>query len=702
MHYCIIINDLRAGGAQKATLDLVKALAENNNDVSLILIRNEIQLELPKNISMHILKHGNRLTGLFSKEVAARKLKKLWAEINSLSRVSLTISRLQFTNELVFISKIPSPYYIIDNALSEEIEKLKKENFIKGIKRFYRYKKIYRDANLITVSEGVKDDLIKNFDAKINRIEQIYNPIDVVQIKKLSLQKIPDDLPSSYIIHVARAIGQKRHDLMLDAWKLVDTNIKLVLLTDNVSEIQKLVVERNLQGRCIVKAFIKNPFPLMRKARLLVLTSDFEGFGLVLVESIISGTPVISTNCNYGPEEILKKNYPKHLIPKNDKIQLADKISSLLKKPKIKMKIACESYSYKFVENQFNQLCKKKVALFIKTKNIGDSIILTSAIESLSNEFEYVNVVCLPESETIFKMHPRVKDIFVIPRDQNGFRKWKTYYYLIKNILSQPYDLIIQFSNDWRGALISRLHEEAYRIARSHFKRGFFWKRSFDIIKEPEVIQTHAVNLDFNLLKIAKFNKEGSSSSPHLEVPNNNLQSNKKLLKTSKKIIFIHTQSRWSFKALPLDSTVKIIDMFSENNFHVVLSGSNEDLFINEKVYRACHTKPFLIKDSSLENTASIMQLSDYVLTVDSMTIHMASALKKPTIAIFGPTNEKIWGPFRVPHKILALNEKNAPKFKCRPCLQEGCNNSKTSECLTELSPDIIFTESMNFIQSLH
>jgi ADP-heptose:LPS heptosyltransferase/glycosyltransferase involved in cell wall biosynthesis len=701
MHYCIIINDLNAGGAQKATLDLVKALTANNNDVSLILIRNEIQLELPKNISTHIMKGVNRLTGLFSKQVAARKLKKLWAEINSSSRVSLTISRLQSTNELVFISKIPNPHYIIDNALSEEIKKLKKENFIKGIKRFYRYKKIYRDANLIAVSKGIKMDLIKNFDAKINRIELIYNPINIAEIKNLSREKIPDDLPSSYIIHVARAIGQKRHDLMLDAWKLVDTKIKLVLLTDDVSLIQTFVNERNLQERCIVKAFIKNPFPLMAKARLLVLTSDFEGFGLVLIESIISGTPVISTNCNYGPEEILKKNYPKHLVPKDDKIQIAKKITSFLKKPRIRMKIAYESYSYKIVEDQFNQLCKKKVALFVKTKNIGDSIILTSAIESLSNEFEYVNVVCLPESEAIFKMHPRVKDIFVIPRDQNGFKKWKSYYHISKNILSQSYELIIQFSNDWRGALISRLHEEAYSIARSHFKRGFFWERSFDILKEPEAIQTHAVNLDFNLLKIAKLNKESFPSSPHIEIPNINIQSNKKLLNTSKKIIFIHTQSRWSFKALPIDTTVEIIDMFSEKNFHVILSGSNDDLFINEKIYRACNKKPFLIKDSSLENTASLMELSDYVLTVDSMTIHMASALKKPTIAIFGPTNEKVWGPFKVPHKILALNEKNSPKFKCRPCLQEGCNNTKVSECLTELTPEIIFNESMHFIRSL-
>ena len=148
MHYCIIITDLKAGGAQKATLDLVKALTANKNDVTLIIVRNEIDFELPKNISFYILENKNRLGGLFSKKITARKLKKLWNEINSSSRVSLTISRLQFTNELVFISKIPNPYYIIDNALSEEISKLKKESFIKGTKRFYRYKKIYQNANL--------------------------------------------------------------------------------------------------------------------------------------------------------------------------------------------------------------------------------------------------------------------------------------------------------------------------------------------------------------------------------------------------------------------------------------------------------------------------------------------------------------------------------------------------------------------------
>ena len=64
---------------------------------------------------------------------------------------------------------------------------------------------------------------------------------------------------------------------------------------------------------------------------------------------------------------------------------------------------------------------KNKTALFFKTKNIGDSIILTSAIVALPEEYEFVDVVCLPESKEIFQMCPRVRNIFIIPRKYIGW-----------------------------------------------------------------------------------------------------------------------------------------------------------------------------------------------------------------------------------------------------------------------------------------
>ena len=57
--------------------------------------------------------------------------------------------------------------------------------------------------------------------------------------------------------------------------------------------------------------------------------------------------------------------------------------------------------------------------------------------------------------------------------------------------------------------------------------------------------------------------------------------------------------------------------------------------------------------------------------------MHIAAAVQTPGVALFGPSNELIWGPWQVRHRALTL------PYACRPCGQDGCGNSKISECLT-------------------
>jgi heptosyltransferase-3 len=66
---------------------------------------------------------------------------------------------------------------------------------------------------------------------------------------------------------------------------------------------------------------------------------------------------------------------------------------------------------------------------------------------------------------------------------------------------------------------------------------------------------------------------------------------------------------------------------------------------------------------------------------MDSVPMHMAAALGTPTVALFGPSGDREWGPWEVPHRIVA-----AP-FACRPCGRAGCGDSKVSECLTAIHP---------------
>jgi hypothetical protein len=189
MNYCIIINDFKSGGAQKATLDLINALIDKKIKLTLIVFENKIDFDLPEEIDLVILEKKERKNGIFNKYFLASKLKKMWGKLNKDKRYDLTISRLQHTNEIVYIAKIPKPYFIIDNALSEEINKLKKESLIKGNKRLNRYKKIYQGSNLIAVSDGVKNDMKANFHIQDKNIKTIFNPINFENIIRLSKEK---------------------------------------------------------------------------------------------------------------------------------------------------------------------------------------------------------------------------------------------------------------------------------------------------------------------------------------------------------------------------------------------------------------------------------------------------------------------------------------------------------------------------------
>ena len=82
----------------------------------------------------------------------------------------------------------------------------------------------------------------------------------------------------------------------------------------------------------------------------------------------------------------------------------------------------------------------------------------------------------------------------------------------------------------------------------------------------------------------------------------------------------------------------------------------------------------------SLMELAAVIEMSEMLVCVDSVPFHMASALKKRVVAIFGPTSDVTWGPWRNPEaRVVAQN------FSCRPCYQDGCGGSKMSDCLATL-----------------
>lgn len=334
-----------------------------------------------------------------------------------------------------------------------------------------------------------------------------------------------------------------------------------------------------------------------------------------------------------------------------------------------------------------------KSALFLKTKNIGDSIILTSSIAALPNTFKYVDVVCLPESERIFKMNPRVRNVFVIPRHLKGLQKLTSYYKIFKKLISNHYDFLAQFSVDWRGALLARLLRVDLTVAREASRRGSFWHRSFDVIA-PFQDYRPVAEQDVDLLRVAGLYKKKEAPSYQLEIPKKNQLKIKQWLKaqniSNNKLVVMHASSRWKFKEIPLNTWATIIDTLKTKNMHVVLSGSKDDISTNEAIRDLCQFKPILTKNFLIEDTAALYKSADLVVTIDSMSTHLASAMETPVVSIFGPTNDLNWRPWKVKYEVVALSIADNPTFSCRPCGMDGCEGTKISQCLVQMKPETI------------
>lgn len=201
------------------------------------------------------------------------------------------------------------------------------------IRRFYAWA-----DGVIAVSEGVADDLATTARLDRDRVRVIYNPIDLEGI--VALGAAPLDHPwfrrgePPVILSAGRLVPQKDYRTLLRAFAAVRRRrpVRLAILGEGAERpaLEALARELGCAGDVALLGFEANPYPFMRAARMFVLSSAWEGFGYVLIEAMALGTPVIATDCPWGPAEILDHGRFGRLVPVGDAGALAEAIESEL------------------------------------------------------------------------------------------------------------------------------------------------------------------------------------------------------------------------------------------------------------------------------------------------------------------------------------------------------------------------------------
>src|SRR5574337_21048 len=194
---------------------------------------------------------------------------------------------------------------------------------------------------IITISNGVADDVARVTGLPRERIAMIYNPVVTPELQEK--MRAPLDHPwfapgsPPVLLAVGRLVAQKDFPTLLKAFARVRAirPARLVILGEGKkrTKLERLARQLGVAADVALPGLVLHPFPYMVRASVFVLSSAWEGFGNVVAEAMACGCPVVSTDCPSGPAEILDGGAYGPLVPVGDDAALAKAILSVLKRP---------------------------------------------------------------------------------------------------------------------------------------------------------------------------------------------------------------------------------------------------------------------------------------------------------------------------------------------------------------------------------
>ncbi len=291
---------LDLGGIEKALITLVNFLEKKDYDITLVLERKQGIFLDSLNKKINVIEY----TPNESKNIIKRKLLNLIKRIKFIlkykNKFNFSASFATYSNMSSFVARTASK----NNCLWAHADYLTLfDNNIEKMKNFFNEKKVQNFKKIVFVSKEGADSFIKVYPELKEKVNVCNNLIDSENILNLSKEEIDSrkDNEKVTFINVGRHDEkQKRLTRIIEASKKLKSEnkkFKVLLIGDGQDNkfYKELVKKENLESTILFLGKKQNPYPYFKISDCVLLTSDYEGYPVVFLESFVLGKPIITT-----------------------------------------------------------------------------------------------------------------------------------------------------------------------------------------------------------------------------------------------------------------------------------------------------------------------------------------------------------------------------------------------------------------------
>ncbi len=312
--------------------------------------------------------------------------------------------------------------------------------------------------------------------------------------------------------------------------------------------------------------------------------------------------------------------------------------------------------------------------LIISLSNIGDALLCYPALEPLWQAYPgaQTDVLASPRTETLYRSDPRFSRVWVLEKKSNIFRQAVQ----VARLSSQRYAVVVDFRNSIIPVFL-------FGARRTPILRG----------SAPEGIHRALVHQALVSKLMGKPLSGSGYSAPGFPFSADDLRFARNLLVPGKTPVILVPGARSHLKRWPSERFAVIADrLIDEQNAQILLVGeASEQPIVSAVMAGMRHSATNLVGKTSLAQFMALLSLAKLVITNDSASLHAAELTGVPSVAIFGPTDEKKYGP-RHPQSIVVRRT-----MICAPCELALC--PYRHECMELIPADEVYSAAVKILK---